>query len=192
MKRVAVIDCDQTVVNTAYSWWQWLELHTKAGYAYEDVSLNYNFADVYADVWDKQGKTGHPFDYWRGKCVYDSLSPIQGSVEALQALHDKGWDIIFVSAVKGDHHKSKYGFLKEHFPFMAAFIATKEKGYVKADLVIDDRNKFLNMFDDRETMLIKKITTFDQCEDLNKSLFASFDDWNSFKIYIEKGIFDAF
>lgn len=190
MRKVAAIDCDQTVVDTAYPWYEWLELMTSAGFHYADVSKHYNFADVYSEIWRDKGVSGHPYDFWRSKSVYDDLQPLPGSVEALTALKDRGYDIVFVSTIKGDHHKSKYSFLKEHFPFMGGFIATKEKGYVNAHLVIDDRNSCLNQFGE-DVIKIKKITPFDQDTPLTgDGVFASFSDWRSLETYIKNGAFD--
>jgi 5'(3')-deoxyribonucleotidase len=190
MVKVAAIDCDQTVVDSAYPWYEWLELKTKAGYEYRDVCSTYNFSDVYAEIWRDKEISGHPYDFWRGKNIYDNLYPLPGSVEALAALKERGWDIVFVSTIKGDHHKSKYNFLKKHFPFMDGFIATKEKGYVNARLVIDDRNSCLNLFGE-DVIKIKKVTPFDQDVALNgDGAFASFNYWSTFKAYIKNGTFD--
>lgn len=188
-KKIAVIDCDQTVVDSAYAWYEWLEMMTRAGYSYDVVQKHYNFSDVYASVWLDKEVAGHPYDFWRGKSVYDNLEPLKGSVEALQTLKNVGYDIVFVSAIKGNHTKSKWNFLQKHFPFMDAFIATKEKGYVRADLVIDDRNRFLNMFNGEEVKLIRKHTPFDQDVAMEQPLFASFNDWESFNFYLGRGNF---
>lgn len=174
--KVAVIDCDQTVVDSAYAWYLWLEDKTKAGYPYDLVKHVYDFSQTYTDVWIDKCIDGHPYDFWRARDVYDNLQPLEGCVEVLKTIQGWGYHIVFVSAVKGDHHKSKYNFLNRHFPFMDGFIATQEKGFVKADLVIDDRNKFLNMFDE-DVLKFKRLTPFDQDEELKVKIDYEFTDW---------------
>lgn len=169
---IAAIDVDATVVDSPYMWYQWLEQMTKAGYRYEEVSKQYNFSKVYEKAWEESNISGHPLDFWRMKHVYQDMTPIDGSVEALSMLKSIGYKIVFVSALKGDHHYSKYRFLEQYFPFMDGFVGTKEKWAVNADLVVDDRHKFLNMFPSTSVLKFKFETPFDQDEDLKVSALS--------------------
>lgn len=173
---IAAIDVDATVVDSPYYWYLWLEDMTKAGYKYENVCKFYNFSEVYANIWLDKNIAGHPLDFWRAKHVYQGMQPMQDSVTALKLLKESGYKIVFVSALKGDHHYSKYRFLEKHFPFMDGFVGTKEKWAVNADIIIDDRNKFLNMFDKESVYRIKMNTPFDQDEQLNVEVKV-IDSW---------------
>lgn len=184
---LAAIDVDATVVDSPYYWYLWLEEMTKAGYSYDEVSKHYNFSKVYGGVWEQKQINGNPLDFWRMKHVYQEMVPIEGSVEALSALKDIGYKIVFVSALKGDHHYSKYRFLEKHFPMMDGFLGTKEKWAVNADLVVDDRNKFLNMFPSTSVLKFKFETTFDQDEELKVSAL-SIGGWSELEKMVRRNL----
>lgn len=158
---IIVVDVDITLVRTDRAWWRWMEQVT--GKHLEDIpaKLPYNISTLFED---SAPEGIDLFDYWRDGCVYHTLVPREGSVECLSALKEQGWDVVFASHIKGLHHKSKVNFLKRWFPFMDGFHATKEKGYLRADAVVDDRIKFLNQF----TSDIKKFliaTPYEQCQE---------------------------
>lgn len=184
MKRIAAIDVDACVVDTPYEWWKWLELRTKAGLPYEYVRNFYNFSTPYERAWMQTGQAGEPFDYWRSTHVYDDLFPLPGSVEALEALSEK-MDVVFVSALKGNHHKSKVAFLKKYFPFLAGVVGTKEKWTVNASMIVDDRNNNLNMFKDRDTIIVRKESFHAQSEELIVKPDCFFNDWKGFQNFVE-------
>lgn len=185
--KIIAVDVDLTVCETGYEWWKWAEAMTKAGFTYEWVSQWYNYGIPYGPIWKTKELAGSVLDYWRGNAVYDHLSPIENSVEVLRQLHERGFDIVFVSTIKGNHHKSKYHFLKRHFPFMKGFVATKEKWLVKADVIIDDRNSVLNSFDD-SVIKIRRNTPFDQNESLTSDLDFEFTDWIKFQEWAEENL----
>jgi 5'(3')-deoxyribonucleotidase len=89
-------------------------------------------------------------DFWRNEGVYDWVDPVNGSLDALMEIKRViGCDIIAVSHCKGNHFKSKWQFLKRNFGnTIDGFIATKEKYYVACDILIDDRNSYLNKMPD--------------------------------------------
>ncbi len=180
MVKVCVCDVDLTVVDSASYWYDWLEYRTKAGLSKEEVFKNYDLSSAYTDIWLRKGLQGTPMDFWRGEHTYDDMTPLEGSVGALRGIKEAGYDIVFVSALKGHHHRSKYNFLEKHFPFMDGFLGTQEKKYVKADIIIDDRNRFLNMFPDHNILKIKKQTPHDQdCELAVGCLY--FNNWHELK-----------
>lgn len=179
--KILAVDVDLTVVDSAFHWWKWLEEKTNAGLSYDLVSRYYDFTIPYAPLWASMGLSGTPLDFWRGEHVYDQMTPLEGSVEALMNIKKLGWNICFVSALKGLHHKSKYEFLERNFPFMDGFAGTKEKWMVNADAIIDDRNRFLNMFNS-DIIRIKKITPHDQDVGLIGGCLE-FNDWNTLGEY---------
>ena len=181
---VAVIDVDGTVVDTPYAWWLWLEAQTKAGFTYEWVSQWYDFSIAYSFIWNHKRIAGSPMDFWRSKSVYNNLEPKENSIECLETLAKKGYEIVFVSTLKGDHHKSKHSFLERYFPFKSGFIGTKEKKYVKANLVIDDRNSCLNQFPAASIIKIKSDSPFDQDCRLEVGLDFQSDCWYSIENWV--------
>lgn len=135
-KPVLGVDVDITVVDTGKVWLERLE--QKCGKLPRGLPevLPYNLGELW-------GIPDSGMDFWRQRNLYDGLTPREHAVSTLEMLSEY-WDIVFVSSIKGDHHKSKVEFLKKHFPFMSGFIATKEKQYSRVDMMIDDRIDILN------------------------------------------------
>ena len=117
MKRLIGVDCDLTVCPSDRGWWKHLydkSISEHETFPYFDLCTatepyHYNLS-AYYDGRDEC------YDYWRG-LDYSQFTPIKVSVEKLQALSEY-FDIVFISASKGTHSKSKYYWLKEHFPFI--------------------------------------------------------------------------
>jgi 5'' nucleotidase, deoxy (Pyrimidine), cytosolic type C protein (NT5C). len=109
-----------------------------------------------------------PLDFWRDENLYDNLVPMDGAVEKLEQL-SKYFGIVFVSRLKGNHHRSKVYFLKKFFPFMTGFIGTHEKYLLNESLVamVDDLEDNLSKFEAHKRVL------FGQGE---------YKDWNSFSV----------
>lgn len=109
-----------------------------------------------------------PLDFWRDENLYDNLVPMEDTVEKLEQL-SKYFGIVFVSRLKGNHHRSKVYFLKKHFPFMTGFIGTHEKYLLNDSLVamVDDLEDNLTKFD------ADKRIHFGQGE---------YKDWNTFDV----------
>lgn len=163
------VDVDLTVVRTDRHWFEWNNRITGKNLTFEGCLdeigfLPYDVSSLYPGI-DKQ----RSYDYWRQHNLYDSILPMEGSVEALRTMHEQGNKIVFVSALKGDHHKSKFNFLKRYFPFMDGFIGTKEKQYARVDILIDDRNK--NLVGLNGACPIKFNTPYDQEIDINFPMF---------------------
>lgn len=95
-----------------------------------------------------------PLDFWRDEHLYDNLVPMEGAVEKLEQL-SKYFGIVFVSRLKGNHHRSKVYFLKKHFPFMEGFVGTHEKYLLNDSLVamIDDLPDNLGKFEPHKRVL---------------------------------------
>lgn len=170
------VDVDLTVVDTAREWYNYLMTKTSLVLpSYDEqiasgVTIEYDYAKIFTDL-----SRDVCLEYWRPEGIYDGLSPIKDSVEVLQDLKfSKGYDIVFVSTIKGNHHKSKYYFLKKNFPFMDGLIATKEKEYAKVDMLIDDRCSVLQRLI-QPTFGIQFKTPFDQYTDFKPSYVC--DSW---------------
>ena len=142
MKRLIGVDCDLTVCPSDIGWLEYMKYYNGFGKVVlrEDGLVPYNLAEMFSAV-------SNPYGYWR-ELDYSQFTPIKGSVEKLQVLSEY-FDIVFISANKGTHTKSKYYWLKEHFPFMKGYMATKEKFLMNNSVVamIDDRKDILEKFD---------------------------------------------
>ncbi len=183
MSRYLGVDVDITICPSDKGWERWLadraSLEDLNKFSRLDTSpeLPYNLGGLFPSVED-------PMEYWRN-LDYSQFSPLAGSVEALEVLSNY-FDIVFISAIKGNHNKSKYYWLKKHFPFMSGYIATKEKFILNNSVVamIDDRNNQLQGFD------ITKRIRFNTCytQDQPCVVVREFDDWS--KLSLDKIIED--
>lgn len=127
------------------------------------------------------------FEYWYQKDLYDNLNPRLDIVAAIKELQED-FTVIFVSFMNDGHSKSKHNMLKRNFGDDTLIVDTKCKGLIPADVVIDDRNYFLNLFDD--CLKIKINTKYTQDEDL---LISRYDEpiyelagWLTIKIFIKE------
>lgn len=179
---IVCVDIDMTVVDLGGAWLNWLNNMTGKNLTMEDCNYEYNLGRYFED--DLKKLRLRPCDLFRSNTLYDCLKPIEGSVEALKWLKDRGYEIVFVSHVKGSHSKSKHNFLRRYFPFMDGYVVTKEKHYVKHDILIDDRNNFLNKVD-KDAVAIKKWTPYDQSEELTRSVLE-FKNWQSFPAFFKQ------
>jgi 5'(3')-deoxyribonucleotidase len=158
------IDVDLTLVATDVLWEKWLRdngaiLDPWWLETFAPVEKPYDVSKMFIlpDGLD-------PYAFWRSKTLYDGLDFLSGAKEVIHYWHVCGHKIVFVSAIKGDHHKSKYYLLAENFPYNSGVVFTKEKGLVKLDVMIDDRDDILNQFDGTKTLKIKFHTPYEQKE----------------------------
>jgi 5'(3')-deoxyribonucleotidase len=173
-KGTIAIDVDQTVVRSDLAWWKWLNRLTDCYYEFpEGDNLEYNLSSYFKDELAEIGVDG--MDFWRYEGIYDWMSPMDDAVEVIKILGSLGWEIVFVSAIKGHHHKSKYTFLRKYFPCMAGFIATKEKQLVSCDVMIDDRNE--NLGYSRARTNIKFLTPYHQTVMIPDKKVIVLDNW---------------
>jgi 5'(3')-deoxyribonucleotidase len=181
--KIILVDVDLTVVNPVPNWWHWMECITETKKDFPEHP-NYNLTSYFKDELDAVGKDG--MDYWRHENIYDTLQPIDGSVESLKLLHDEcGLRIVFASHIKRNHYKSKYQFLKRYFPFMEGFLGTKEKYLIRCDYMVDDRIKFINTMPEH-VMKVRYITPYTQCEELKSTKFYSeAGDWKAIENIIK-------
>ena len=156
---VIVCDVDSTVVDL-FDYWSWWALNEL-----EDDTYNTELEALYYTTTDPK-----LLEFWRQEDLYDDAEPLPHCVETLERWHNLGMKIVFASQLKGNHHKSKYNFLKRNFPFMEGFVGTKEKHYIDGDIIIDDRNSFINQFLNARPWCraIKFNTPYTQSEELDK------------------------
>lgn len=186
-RKVVVVDVDLTVVDAVGPWVDYMNKLTGASFELSEGQMYpYNLTGIFKHYLEGDEDIGMLFDYWKQRDVYDGLTPYEGAVEVLGEISKRGYDVVFASVVKGDHSKSKYYFLKKHFPFMAGCVFTREKGYIKADYAIDDRNDHLRQFD-IPTKTIRMNSQFTQ--DVDVPVYASVDNWEGVRELIDEGEF---
>lgn len=179
------VDVDLTVVDTGRAWYKFLstvsELSVPSFDEYMQIvkEVPYDLTKVFFDL-----DMNKCLDYWREEYLYDTLMPLPNVVDVLEDLKvNKRYEIVFVSTIKGNHHKSKYYFLKKHFPFMDGFIATKEKKYANVHMMVDDRLNVLEKMD-RSVITVLKQTPYDQSTNFKPS--HAFNDWLDFSKLVYK------
>lgn len=185
------IDFDLTICDIGPAWLEFLNRVAGTNRTLEDCQFDYNLGDHFPEL---KEFNYDPMKFWDSDALYDTLRPIERSVESIQELHSKGHDIIFISYTKRGHFSSKVKFLKQHFPFIrfghdsegSGFIATKEKGLMSGavDVMVDDRVKYLSMFDDK-TLKILFDTPYTQDYDASKiSIDFKSREWDKIKDFI--------
>ena len=168
IKRLLGVDVDLTVCPSDVGWYSWLQKQGQQMCWVGDYEpLPYNLGQLFPTVED-------PHQYWR-EVDYSQFKPIQGSVEALEKL-SQYFGIVFISRIKGNHTKSKYYWLKEHFPFMTEYVATHGKWVMNnsVECMIDDRLDVLKQFDFNKRVCFN--TPYAQSVDCDIAI--NFSVWN--------------
>lgn len=134
-------DVDGTTCNTIFQWYFYLA--QRFPYKHIEGRMPYDVSKAF-DIPEGVDR----MSFWKDPNLYEGLTPIKDSVEVLRKLKDQGNEIVFVSATKGWHNKSKYYWIDKFFPFKDAVLLTKEKHYVKLDVMIDDNPEVLSKMPD--------------------------------------------
>jgi len=168
-KPILGCDVDICLAPSDKGWMEYMKYFNGFGKVVHrtDGLLEYDLSKMYPTVAD-------PYEYWR-TLDYNQFKPLEGSVEALDAL-SKYFDIAFISQAKGFHHKSKYYWLDRHFPFKTGVMLTKEKWLMKGSVVamIDDRLDHLKGFDfDQRILFATNYTQSVECD-----VAYSFSEWS--------------
>lgn len=180
-RKIMLVDVDLTVVDPSKEWVEYMNKISGYNITLENQErYPYDLSKLYPQWVDRDAL----FSFWNKQDLYDDMNPIENSVEVLKEMNKAGFNIVFASVIKHGHDKSKYYFLKRNFPFMAGCVYTREKGFIKADVFIDDRHSYLNQMND-SVLKIKRNTQFEQTEDLTVKAYT-FDDW----LEVEQGMSD--
>lgn len=188
------IDVDLTWVDSGSPWIRWMEKVYGVQVNWDlppklpSGALYYNVSKYFPPPKEHQLA---PYEFWEEQHLYDSLEPREGAVEALRALVKAGHFAHFISMCKKGHFSSKVRHIKRHTDdFMSiepgsghGFYATKNKGMIKVDVIIDDRNSFLNQFGD-DVIKIKFDTPYDQDEELIGTVDLVTGDWTVIKDFL--------
>lgn len=204
--RIA-IDIDLTVLRSDVAWMNWLKRMfepsedispqemqeiTNAVYSYNTYdTIDYNLANYFGEP---HNSNVSPMDFWRADGVYDYVEPIQLAVDVIREWIEEGkHEIVFVTHNKGNGARSKFNLIsrlfgKDNF----AYVVTKEKHYVDADIIIDDRMNHANQFLTSNKKAILYHTPYDQyMEDTYKNVYRSdvfqiCKSWKDVKVAVDQ------
>lgn len=169
-RRTIGVDVDLTTLRSDINWWYWLKNMA------EDNDLPYHIQD-YINAGNKvrynlsshfpamKNSNVNSMDFWRQEGVYDTIQPVENSVESIKTLM-RSYNIVFVTHNKGNGGRSKFNNLARLFgKGNFGYVVTKEKYLIKLDYLIDDRHSFLNKCNEFGIHPIKIKTPFIQEEE---------------------------
>jgi 5'(3')-deoxyribonucleotidase len=144
-RPIALIDCDEVLVEAAIDWVAHLNKLAGTNYSLEDLNYDYNLGKFFKD----NHGIKDPMEFWYCDNLYESRVPKPFAVDGLKFLRDAGFDIYVVTYCVGNHYRSKQEFIERWFgDYVIDMIATGSKHMVHGDLIVDDRDDHLAKFDD--------------------------------------------
>lgn len=148
------IDVDSTTLDSVPAWWHWLYCMTKPSYLpstldeffiqnkNHNIHIPYDISKMFPEPINHNVDK---MDFWRHTGVYDTILPVKDADTYINKLYEDGYKITFITHNKGNGGRSKYQNLVRmmgHQDF--DFFVTKEKYKISVDILIDDRNEYLN------------------------------------------------
>lgn len=183
------VDFDLTVVDCIFQQGGWIDHLNTISYHYiskdqfsKMEEIEYDLGTYYKDLPEAES-----FSFWKDVSLYQKLKPYEDAVTVINKLAEQGHNIVFLSHCQQNHFKSKVQAAKEWFRIPKSqfcFMATKEKHFANVDLMVDDRNNFLNGFGD-EIVKIKFETPYSQSEELKVSIDLKTNNWKTIGEFIE-------
>ena len=167
-----LIDLDLTLFNTDWLWHSYLYDRCKKRDSqrfiedYNHNQVSYNLLEYF-----EFPRWVNGFDFWKEPDTYKNCNIHDNAVEVIKHLYEAGCQIIFCSHCMNCIDQIKYKSERltlEFHDIDYVFIPLHDKGLVKADIFIDDRNSFLNMASE-DVMLIKYDTPYTQDEILERN-----------------------
>lgn len=142
-KPIALIDCDEVLVEAAIDWLAHLNKLAKTSYTVEELGNDYHLGNFFKENHNIE----NPMDFWYCSNLYNDREPKRGALGGIKRLYDAGYEIFVVTYCTGNHYKSKEDFVKRWFgSYVTGMIATNHKYMVHGDLIIDDRDDHLIQF----------------------------------------------
>ena len=179
-QRTIALDVDLVLTDIIDKWHMYLRsrcLSYDARRYKKDLQherVDYNITRYYELPMDVDG-----FDFWRQHDLYDDAKLLKYAKEVIMNWYMDGHELVFISYCFSEHEQSKIRFLKRSLGFIAEedfhFISTKSKGFVRADVCLDDRNVFLNQMGNK-TLCIKFHTPYTQCEEARQH-YITYNNW---------------
>lgn len=176
-----LFDCDGCLVESiGQDWFNWLKLNFKfkkeyhhlVTENYKTVKLPYNLTVLF-----DTGSFHTGFEFWNDSFLYENYVPLPKTQKCLDMLHIKGYNIVVVSKVIGDHYKSKEIFINKFFPY-AKIIFTEDKYLVNGSFIIDDTFAVLNSMPETVKVIKYRNDYIDPSESTRKDCMVAynFDD----------------
>ena len=143
-------DVDVTLAPSDRWWLTWLQKVTGVKLELPLGRLDYDLTKYFKSELEYNNLTG--FEFWEQDNLYDRMEPVEGSVDALEALVNKGATLVFISHATGNHHASKKAWLDRWFPFASTTYFTYDskefntKSMFNVDVMIEDRYEGLQDF----------------------------------------------
>jgi hypothetical protein len=160
-------DVDLTIIRTDKIWLAWLEKM----FGKKDLpttNIDYNLDNYYLE---EHRETDYAFTrewFFDREGLYEKkrLSIIREAAEVCCRLKSRGHSVYAITDCSNKNLVSKFVMCKSFF-LMDKVFRRSNKAEVDVDVFIDDRNKYLNQFKDKENViLIKYDTPYTQDEEL--------------------------
>ena len=140
MRRSIAVDVDLTIVDSLTPWIKWWSLRTGKSFNWSEVSKEYSINKQLESAMTRE----ETLEFWKNPALYDGLSPLVGSRNALRLLKSTGHNVFFVSNCEDAHFDSKKRFLDKFFPFHDGLINTHRKHEIEADIYFDDHVDYVD------------------------------------------------
>lgn len=155
---IIAIDVDITLVTQPIE--DWIEHLKYNSTFFDEYQLQKDLANGVAHYdLTRYSDTVKDKQFWQQAEIYDKASISLSDKRKIEEWHNAGHQIVFVSYCFPEHERGKIAMLKREFPFLVKdfhFISTFSKGFVKCDVIIEDRNEHLNQFsEDVRKYLVK-------------------------------------
>lgn len=186
-KKTIVVDVDLTLVDITKYWHIWLKknsydscldkLYLEADYWNVDYNLG-KYYQMYKDV--------HPLSFWKQPYIYDDAVLMDDAYDCIKEWYEAGYELVFASFCFAGHMDSKVKMLQREFDFIKEkdfhFVATKSKGTLKCDIMIDDRVSFLNQADKSvDKYLMGSVYRQDEEVDKSKGKVTGVNGWGELR-----------
>lgn len=181
------IDVDLTTLQSDIAWYEWLQCMCGGPNQFKPFpifkeqtirdfgEIDYNLTKYFPPPINKNVNV---FDFWRNTGVYDLIKPVDGAVKNISRLMDDGHKVIFVTHNKGHGGRSKFNNIQRLFPdYDYSFVVTSEKDVVDCEVLIDDRNNFLNLMINSGKIGVKLKTPYSQEGELLAKI-PEFEHWD--------------
>ncbi|MEO8821520.1 MAG: 5'(3')-deoxyribonucleotidase [Ginsengibacter sp.] len=162
-----LIDMDDVIAETVGRFLEWYERDFGLRYSEEDLKGT----KLHVIVPDEHKKTVKEYPFHPD--FFKDLPVIKNSIETLKELNDRFEVYIASAAMEFPYslpHKNNW--LDEHFPFIPwkRRIFCGDKSVLKGDVLIDDHDFNLSVFDGRPVM-------FSASHNLNETKYERLDSW---------------
>lgn len=144
-------------------------------------AVSYNLSDYFRKPKLHEIK---PYEFFEDPHLYDKVKPLPFAVDTLFNIIKLGGNVHIISHCKKGSFSSKVRMIERYTQdFMSldpksgnGFYATKNKGMINVDVMIDDRHDMLNQFDDKVIKILFK-TPYTQEEPLRTKPDLTTDSW---------------